>query len=83
MEVKWLGSEADHSPPSAEIKNVGRYTSTPSHIFMMQCLVKYSIHLHGVTGKTKDNFSSHPLFHLVFIAMECTFYCSYSLYMFP
>jgi hypothetical protein len=28
--VKWLGHEADHSPPSsAEVKNAGSYMSTP------------------------------------------------------
>jgi hypothetical protein len=31
LEVKWLGHEADHSPPSnAEVINVWSYTSTPS-----------------------------------------------------
>jgi hypothetical protein len=35
--VKWLGREADHSPPpSTEVNNAWHYTSTPS------------IHLHGV-----------------------------------
>jgi hypothetical protein len=35
--VKWLGYEADHSPPSsAEVKNAWIYTSTPP------------VHLHGM-----------------------------------
>jgi hypothetical protein len=35
--VKWLGHEADHSPPSiAEVKNVWSSTSTPP------------VHLHGL-----------------------------------
>jgi hypothetical protein len=30
LEVKWLGHEADNSPPSsAEVKNVWNYTSAP------------------------------------------------------
>jgi hypothetical protein len=37
LRVKWLGCEADHSPPSsAEVNNVWSYTSTPP------------IRLHGV-----------------------------------
>ena len=33
MEVKWLESEADHSPPaSAKITNEWRYISTPSYV---------------------------------------------------
>jgi len=37
LEVKWLGCEADHSPPStAKVKNAWSYIST--------C----AIHLHGV-----------------------------------
>jgi hypothetical protein len=50
--VKWLGHEADHSPPSsAEVKNAWSYTSTPS------------ICLHGVVlskkkkKKHRDNFT--------------------------
>jgi hypothetical protein len=39
--VKWLGCEADHSPPSsAEVEYVWSYTSTPHYIFMAWCLVK-------------------------------------------
>jgi len=31
MGVKWPGHEADHScPPSAEVRNEWRYTSTPA-----------------------------------------------------
>jgi hypothetical protein len=42
--VKWLGSEVCHSPPpSAEVKNVWSYTSTPP------------IRLHGVV--LRDNFT--------------------------
>jgi hypothetical protein len=40
--VKWLGCEADHSPPSStEVKNVWSYTSTPQYVFMVWCLVKH------------------------------------------
>jgi len=43
--------EADHSPQSsAEDKNVWSYTSTPPHIFIARCLVKYEMHLHGVSS---------------------------------
>jgi hypothetical protein len=34
-EVKWLGCEADHSPPpSVEAKKIWMYTSTPPYAFM-------------------------------------------------
>jgi hypothetical protein len=40
--VKQQGREADHSPPtSAEVKKTWIYTSTPPHVFMALCLVKY------------------------------------------
>jgi len=43
------GCETDKSPPSsAEVKNVGSYTSTPSYVFMALCLIKYRIHFHGI-----------------------------------
>jgi hypothetical protein len=39
--VKWLGREADYSPPSsAEVKNAWSCTSTPQYVFMVWCLVK-------------------------------------------
>jgi hypothetical protein len=38
--VKRPGREADYSPPtSAEFKKAWVYTSTPSYIFMAQCLI--------------------------------------------
>jgi hypothetical protein len=38
--VKRQGSEADHSPPtSVEVKRTWVYTSTPSYVFMAQCLI--------------------------------------------
>jgi hypothetical protein len=40
--LKWLGNEADHSPPSsAKVKNVWSYISTPQYFFMVWCLVKH------------------------------------------
>jgi len=40
--VKWLGHEADNSPPySAEVMNVWSYTATPQCVLMVWCLVKY------------------------------------------
>jgi hypothetical protein len=45
--VKWLGREADHSPPSiADVTNAWNYNSTPPYVFMVWCLVKYTIRLH-------------------------------------
>jgi hypothetical protein len=42
LRVKWLGREADHSPPSsAEVKNAWSYTPLPQYIFMAWCLVKH------------------------------------------
>jgi hypothetical protein len=39
--VKWLGHEADHSPPSSdEVKNVWSYTSVPQYTFMVWCSIK-------------------------------------------
>jgi hypothetical protein len=46
--VKWLGCEADHSPPSsAEVKTAWSYTYTPEYAFMVWCSVK----------KYRDNFT--------------------------
>jgi hypothetical protein len=42
--------EADHSPPSAEIKNEWRYTSTRQYASMAWCLVKH-----------RDNHRRYPL----------------------
>jgi hypothetical protein len=40
--VKRPGLETDHSPPpSAEVKNVWNYASTPPYVFMKWCLVKH------------------------------------------
>jgi hypothetical protein len=39
--VKWLGREADHSPPSsAEVKNAWNYTSLPQYAFLTWFSVK-------------------------------------------
>jgi hypothetical protein len=39
--VKWLGREADHSPPfRAQVKNAWRYTSAHQYVFMTWCLIK-------------------------------------------
>jgi hypothetical protein len=47
--VKWLECEADHSPPtSAKVKNAWSYTSIPQYIFMVDCLIKQWVHLHGM-----------------------------------
>jgi len=41
---KWLGHEADNSPPpSLKVKNVWCCTSIAPYIFMALCLVKYRI----------------------------------------
>jgi len=37
--VKWLGYEADHLPPSAQVKNVWCYFSTVPYVFMAQYLI--------------------------------------------
>jgi hypothetical protein len=51
--VKWLGREADHSPPSsAEVKNAWSHTSTSRYVFMACCLVK---HRDGVKNNAEDN----------------------------
>jgi hypothetical protein len=59
--VKHPGCEPEHSPPSnAKVKNVWSYTSTPSYIFMLWCLVKHRIYLHGMTWylvKHRHNFT--------------------------
>jgi hypothetical protein len=46
--IKWLGCEADHSPPSNATFNVWNYISTPSYVFMEWCLVKHRMCLHGM-----------------------------------
>jgi len=41
--------DADYSPPScAEVKNEWSYTPTPLYFFKAWCLIKQTIHLHGV-----------------------------------
>jgi hypothetical protein len=41
--IKWLGNEADHSPPSsAKLKNALSYTFTPQYTFMAWFSVKKS-----------------------------------------
>jgi hypothetical protein len=45
LQVKWLGHEADHSPPpSAEVKNTWSHTFTPQYTFMAWCSVKAQGH---------------------------------------
>jgi len=47
--MKWLGREGDHSPPcGAEVKNAWSYNSTSLCAFMVWCLIKQRIHLHGM-----------------------------------
>jgi hypothetical protein len=48
MGVKHLGCEADHSPPSAEVKSAWSYTSNFAYIFMVWCLIKHRICLRGL-----------------------------------
>jgi hypothetical protein len=36
------GQDTDHSPPSAEVKNMWSYISTPRYIFMTWCLINYA-----------------------------------------
>jgi hypothetical protein len=46
---KAVGCDADHSPPSsAKVMNAWSYTSTPPYVFTAWCIVKHSIHLHGM-----------------------------------
>jgi hypothetical protein len=57
-EIKRPGREADHSPPSsAEVKNAWSYTSTPQHVFIVWCLIKQNVRLHGMVFKHRDNFT--------------------------
>jgi hypothetical protein len=45
--VKWLGCEANHSPPStADIKNAWIYSPTPPHTFKVWCLINQEKGLH-------------------------------------
>jgi hypothetical protein len=47
--VKHLEYEVDQSPPSrAVVKIAWSYTSTLPYFFMVWCLIKHRIHLHGV-----------------------------------
>jgi len=47
--LNWPGCIADHlSLSSTKVKNLWSYTSTPSYIFMVWCLVKYRIRFHGI-----------------------------------
>jgi hypothetical protein len=47
-QVKQLGCEGDHSPPSsAKVKNAWSFTSTLQYVFMVWCCIKH-----------RDNFTS-------------------------
>jgi len=47
--VKQPDREPDHSPPSGgEVKNTWSYISTPPYVFMVRCLIKKWMCLHGV-----------------------------------
>jgi len=35
-------------PPNAKVKNAQSYTSTPTYVFMVWCLIKLMIRFHGV-----------------------------------
>jgi hypothetical protein len=47
--VKWMGREADHSPPySAEVKNSWNYTSSPQYAFRENFTLLYLWHRAGL-----------------------------------
>jgi hypothetical protein len=47
--VKMLRFEADHSTLSrSQVTNARSYTSTPPYVFIVWCLIKQRIRLHGV-----------------------------------
>jgi len=47
--LKWQEREDDSSTPSsAEFKNAWSCISTPPHVFMALCLIKYRISVHGM-----------------------------------
>lgn len=49
LQVKGTGCEGDcSSPMSAEVKNTSNYTSTPTIVLMVWCLVKQRIYLCGI-----------------------------------
>jgi len=48
-EVKWPACEADQSSlSSAKVKKACGYTSTPQYVFMVWCLMKQEICVHGM-----------------------------------
>jgi hypothetical protein len=60
LEVKRLGREADHSPPSsAEVKNAWSYTFTPQYVFMAWCLVKHRNNFTFTRVALQQVFSSY------------------------
>jgi hypothetical protein len=63
-EVRRLGHEADHSPPSsAEVKNAWSYISTPPYVSMVWCLIKYRIvFMAWNVVKHRDNFTFTYIF---------------------
>jgi hypothetical protein len=70
--VKRPGREADHSPPSnSEVKNAWSCTSAPQYVFMVWCLMKQWIHLHGVIVKHRDNFTFTLWQSAVFYNIPC------------
>jgi len=51
-ERKRMSCEADHSPPSTgDVKDVWSYISTAKYVFILWCLIKHKIRLHGVARR--------------------------------
>jgi hypothetical protein len=79
--VKWLGHEANHSPPSnAEVRKAWSYTFIPPYTFMMWCLI---IYYHELIIKHRDNLtiyiyffhpSHHTHFNYTFILLFLRFF---------
>jgi hypothetical protein len=54
--VKWPGREDNYSPPpSAEVNDSRSCISSPLHVFMAWCSVKYGILLHALVFLSVSN----------------------------
>jgi hypothetical protein len=59
--AEWPGHKADHSlPSSAKFKNTWTYTSIPSYVFKVQCLVKHRDTDNGNVLEDQSLISGRP-----------------------
>jgi hypothetical protein len=70
-EIKQLGCEALHSPPSsAEVKNIWGHNSTPPVCFIASYLINRYIFMVWYLVKQRDNFTFTFAFHCEYVPLH-------------